>query len=227
MLTGPNLPHKVGDVPPDAEVPLRSRVVQFSEAFAAEAMRLFPELAACGDMLETSRALPARGGGPCWPYARRIGRRHRRAADRAFHGHSRRAIGGAGPAADQRQLPARPVGVFVGRINEALAWINGNLTEPFSETDLAAISRLGPGAFSRSFRRHTGMTLVECVNRLRINLACQRLMDPKQPPFTEVCLDSGFNNLSNFNRQFLAQKGMTPSRFRALMRTHTGTPAAA
>ena len=30
---------------------------------------------------------------------------------------------------------------------------------------------------------------------------------------------SGFNNLSNFNRQFLRQKGMTPSRFRALLAT--------
>ena len=38
---------------------------------------------------------------------------------------------------------------------------------------------------------------------------------------------SGFNNLSNFNRQFLAQKGMTPSRFRALLRTHNGDAAAA
>jgi methylphosphotriester-DNA--protein-cysteine methyltransferase len=32
-------------------------------------------------------------------------------------------------------------------------------------------------AFSRSFRRHTGMGVVEYVNRLRINLACQMLMN--------------------------------------------------
>ena len=34
---------------------------------------------------------------------------------------------------------------------------------------------------------------------------------------TEICYAVGFNNLSNFNRQFLAQKGMSPSRFRALL----------
>ena len=44
---------------------------------------------------------------------------------------------------------------------------------------------------------------------------------------TEVCFASGFNNLSNFNRQFLAQKGMTPSRFRMLMARRTETAEAA
>ena len=36
-------------------------------------------------------------------------------------------------------------------------------------------------------------------------------------PITEICFAAGFNNISNFNRQFLAQKGMPPSRFRALL----------
>jgi AraC-like DNA-binding protein len=34
---------------------------------------------------------------------------------------------------------------------------------------------------------------------------------------TKICYESGFNNLSNFNRQFLNQKGMPPSAFRKLM----------
>ena len=74
-----------------------------------------------------------------------------------------------------------------------------------------------PSAFSRGFRRHTGMALVQYVNRLRINLACQHLMNQADRPITDICYDAGFNNLSNFNRQFLAQKGMPPSRFRALL----------
>ena len=102
-------------------------------------------------------------------------------------------------------------------INQALAWINDNLTEPFAETDLARIAGLTPGAFSRGFRRHTGLALVQFVNRLRINLACQLLMNDADLRITEVCFASGFNNLSNFNRQFLRHKGMTPSRFRALL----------
>ena len=70
---------------------------------------------------------------------------------------------------------------------------------------------------SRSFRQHTGMSPVRYVNRLRINLACQLLMSEEERAVTDICYDVGFNNLSNFNRQFLALKGMPPSRFRALL----------
>jgi AraC-like DNA-binding protein len=61
------------------------------------------------------------------------------------------------------------------------------------------------------------MSLVQYVNRLRINLACQLLMSQETLPITDICFAAGYNNLSNFNRQFLALKGMPPSRFRTLL----------
>ena len=33
---------------------------------------------------------------------------------------------------------------------------------------------------------------------------------------TDVCFESGFNNISNFNRRFQQLKGMTPSHYRRL-----------
>lgn len=71
--------------------------------------------------------------------------------------------------------------------------------------------------FTRFFRRHTGSTFVQYLNRLRINEACELLMCSALS-VTDICYRIGFNNLSNFNRQFLAMKGMPPSRFRALHR---------
>ena len=41
-------------------------------------------------------------------------------------------------------------------------------------------------------------------------------MQYEEMRITEACYAAGFNNLSNFNRQFLRHKGVTPSRFRAL-----------
>jgi transcriptional regulator GlxA family with amidase domain len=102
-------------------------------------------------------------------------------------------------------------------INEALAHISSHLAEPFSEKDLAEISRLSPSGFSRSFKRHTGMALSQYVNRLRINLASQLLMSEAAMSVTDICFASGFKNISNFNRQFLRHKSMSPSRFRALL----------
>ena len=110
-----------------------------------------------------------------------------------------------------------PSGYMSVGINKALAYIRGNLTQPFTEAELAAIAGQSTSAFSRAFRRHTGMSLVQYVKRLRINLACQILMSDEQAAITEICFEVGFNNLSNFNRQFLAEKGMTPSRFRRLL----------
>ena len=57
------------------------------------------------------------------------------------------------------------------------------------------------------------MPFVQYVNRMRINLACQLLMDDGLS-VTEICYKVGFNNLSNFNRQFLLTKNMSPSKFR-------------
>ena len=57
---------------------------------------------------------------------------------------------------------------------------------------------------------------MQFINRLRVNLACQLLMRDEGMRIIEACYAAGFNNLSNFNRQFLRHKGVTPSRFRAL-----------
>ena len=102
-------------------------------------------------------------------------------------------------------------------MNAVLRHIDRNLTGELAESDLAAISRQSVSAFSRSFRRSTGMNFVPYVNSLRIELACQHLSQDELT-VAEICFEVGFNNVSNFNRQFLAAKGMPPSRFRSLRR---------
>jgi AraC-like DNA-binding protein len=120
-----------------------------------------------------------------------------------------------------------PSGYMSAGINKALAYIRENLTRPFGEADLAAIAGQSTSAFSRAFRQHTGMSLVQYVKRLRINLACQILMSDEQASIASICFEVGYNNLSNFNRQFLAEKGMTPSRFRRLLLDNINTADAA
>lgn len=222
VLTGPNLPHNwVSETAPGADVPLRSRVVQFSETFITEAIALLPELGCLADLLERSRSgvlFPAETADSVGPLLAELV--HAKGVHRieVFMA----VIGALGRARDTRLLTSAsyhpdPSGFMSAGINEALAYINQNLTEPFDEKDLAEIAGLSAGAFSRSFRRHTGFGVVQYVNRLRVNLACQLLMGDEEMRITDVCFASGFNNLSNFNRQFLQQKGMTPSRFRALL----------
>jgi AraC-like DNA-binding protein len=52
-------------------------------------------------------------------------------------------------------------------------------------------------------------------------------MSDEAVSITEICYSVGFNNLSNFNRHFLTQKGMPPSRFRTLLIENTRAAQAA
>lgn len=222
VLTGPNLPHNwVSDVAADETVPLRSRVVQFPMAFVTDAAAVLPELGAVAAVLDLSRRGALFGFGTAVsvaPLLAEIVKAHAMRRLELFVGilGALSRDGEVRPLASAGYLPDPPAFMSAG-INAALAFINDHLTEQFTEGDLAAIAGRSTSSFSRAFRRHTGMALVQYVNRLRVNLACQELMGDARRPITDICFAVGFNNLSNFNRQFLAQKGMPPSRFRALL----------
>lgn len=91
--------------------------------------------------------------------------------------------------------------------------VREHLADDISQARLARTLGLSPPAFSRFFKAATGKTFIAFVNTLRINEACRRLNDPAVP-ITEIAMACGYNNVSNFNRQFLALKGMSPSSYR-------------
>lgn len=222
ILTGPNLPHNwVSDVPKDVTVPLRCRIIQFSEEFIGGVMSVFPELATLGPVLEASRRglrFPPETAKFIAPFMEELmtAQGVRRIELFMLIAGALSRAQGAEMLASTSYLPD-PSGYMSAGMNKALAYIRENLTVPFTEADLAEIAGQSTSAFSRAFRRHTGMSLVQYVKRLRINLACQILMSDEQAAITDICFEVGFNNLSNFNRQFLAEKGMAPSQFRRLL----------
>jgi len=222
VLAGPNLPHNwISDVPQGQSVPLRCRLLQFGEDFIDNMRRTFPELEAIAPLLQSSRR------GVC--FGRATSQAVRPILEEIIEAQGVRRIelflmiiGLLSRERNPRLLASEsylpdPSGYMSAGMNKALAYIRGNLTQPFNESDLAAIAGQTPGAFSRSFRKHTGMSLLQYVKRLRINLACQILMSDDEAQISDICFEVGFNNLSNFNRQFLAEKGMPPSQFRKLL----------
>lgn len=232
VLTGPNLPHNwVSELPADTRIPLRGRVLQFTEQFVHDTTTLLPELAAVQPLLEASRrgvlfsAETSARVGPMLQELVAASDLRRLELFMSILGTLCRDRG-IQPLASEVYFPD-PSGFMAAGINEAIAHIRNHLTEEFSETDLARISRLSPSGFSRSFRRHTGMGLRQYVNRLRINLACQLMMSEQDMSITDICFASGFRNISNFNRQFLRQKGLQPSHFRALLASHVSERKAA
>ncbi len=99
------------------------------------------------------------------------------------------------------------------RMDRVFQFLNSQLGQAVRLAEAARIVHLSEGAFSRFFRLHTGKTFPEFVNELRIGRACSLLMEDNLN-ITEVAFECGFTNLSNFNRQFLKLKGLSPREFR-------------
>jgi AraC-like DNA-binding protein len=81
--------------------------------------------------------------------------------------------------------------------------------------EVASVAGMNTTAFCRYFRKKTGKTFAEFINELRICYASKLLRHGNQP-VEFICFESGFNNISNFNRQFNAITGKSPSVYRKL-----------
>ena len=101
----------------------------------------------------------------------------------------------------------------LNQIDGIVSRITDNLMVQISASELAAELAMTESGFSRFFRRATGNTYTDFVNQVRVNRACQLLMESDRL-ITDICYEVGFNNVANFNRRFLNGKGMTPSEFR-------------
>ncbi len=105
--------------------------------------------------------------------------------------------------------------------NQRIEAIHNYLMEHYmDDIDLKSIANLvnmAEGSLCRFFKSIMGMSIFEYLNRIKTDFACKLLMDPELS-ILEVCLDSGFNNLSHFNKQFKRRIGLTPSEYRTSLK---------
>jgi AraC-like DNA-binding protein len=99
------------------------------------------------------------------------------------------------------------------RLARVYRFINDHSTEPLNLEDVAACASMAPSSFSRFFHKKTGKTFQVHLTEVRILDACSRLV-LTDVSVTRICYESGFSNLSNFNRHFKRYKDCTPTDFR-------------
>ncbi len=111
-------------------------------------------------------------------------------------------------------------------VTKAKQYINAHLDEKICLDAVAAYVHVSPYYFCKIFKRSTGMTLTEYVNRRRVERAKRKLLNP-QMRVTEVAYDVGYQSLSQFNRSFLKYAGQSPTEYRKGVPHHRPTLAAA
>jgi len=110
------------------------------------------------------------------------------------------------------------------RIDKVYKYVMKNSSTPISLTEVAKQIHMSTEAFCRFFKRSTGNTLNEFIQKTRLARVCQDLIQ-SELSITEIAFNHGFNNLSNFNRQFRKHKKMTPREYRKFFQeSPSGTP---
>ncbi len=118
---------------------------------------------------------------------------------------------------DKEDLTTNPISirneVDSARMNKVFEYVMLKYQEEINLRDVADLANMSESAFSRYFKKRTRRTFTQFLAEIRIEHACKLLMVDKQS-VAEISFESGFNNLSNFNRQFKAIKKITPLNYR-------------
>jgi AraC-like DNA-binding protein len=225
VLTGPRLPHNWISLDlPEGGVPLRDLVIQFPHAPIEGAAERIPELQEVLPLLER-----ARNGIEFFGLSQQAEDHWQRI--KGSRGLARFAafcdyLGDLSRCTDYRllsnaRLQSDDDHAQLDQIDTVVRRIADNIGQPLSAADVAADLGMTESRFSRFFRRATGNTFTDFVNQVRVNRACQLLMESDRY-ISEICYEVGFNNVANFNRRFLDIKGMTPSEFRKQVESRFG-----
>lgn len=221
VLTGTNLPHN-WITPGAPNLPGRDLVLQFDADTLMQARAICPEL----EVLHRLKPMSRRGIEILGPEAIDIGEMivelndHKGAVGLGLFLEILNAIEAA---PRKRALATEHFISLYGelsdkrhrRIDQAIQILQSRPDTQMHE--VAETVGLDPSAFSRAFRRLTGMTFSTYIRSVRVWRA-RTLLAETEMPITDICFEAGFNNLSNFNRYFRMETGLTPRDYRTASR---------
>lgn len=102
--------------------------------------------------------------------------------------------------------------VETSNINAIYNYTFDHFQNKISIEEISAIANVSPNSFCRYFKTRTMKTYWQFLLEVRIGYACKLLIENKMN-ISQICYSCGFNNLSNFNRQFKTITKMTPSKY--------------
>lgn len=96
---------------------------------------------------------------------------------------------------------------------QVFAYIDANFTHDLSTRDLADLQGVSSEHFCRSFKALTGMTVMNYINQMRVNLACELLHD-ESLSILAIATQVGFSSSPYFCKVFKEYMQRTPTEYR-------------
>jgi len=99
------------------------------------------------------------------------------------------------------------------KLNKVYEYVFNNIIEGIDLNNISSHMGMAPTSFCRFFKKKTDKPFMQYVKDVRISIATKMLVETDKS-ITEICYDSGYNNLANFNHYFKQTMGKTPSAYR-------------
>jgi len=100
----------------------------------------------------------------------------------------------------------------IDRMEKLYDYVFRNFTRKIPIEEVAGVLNISKHSFCRYFKSRTNKVFSEFLSEVRVGNACKLLIENRSS-ISQICYESGFNNISNFYRQFKHVKKVTPSEF--------------
>ena len=218
-MMGSNLPHFWKSHMPEGEDNSRyvnAIVVQFHKDFFREEINSYPEFHRIGELLKKA----SRGIHFTSPECEKIGRMLKKLLK--LNGLERmlyfiKVLDAMARTENYRILASKAYHLeehqeLNNRLDKIMHFINTNYQRKITQEEVASKIGMTTAAFCRYFKEKTGKGFIYFINEMRIGYACKLLIE-HHLSISQICFECGFNNLSNFNRMFKRQTGLTPGEY--------------
>jgi AraC-like DNA-binding protein len=98
------------------------------------------------------------------------------------------------------------------KINDIYSYTFNNFKNRITIKEIADEVNLSPHSFCRYFKTRTLKTYWQFLSEIRVGYACKLLIE-NRTSINQICYESGFYNLSNFNRCFKTITNKTPLQY--------------
>ncbi|MFT3981544.1 MAG: AraC family transcriptional regulator [Ferruginibacter sp.] len=112
---------------------------------------------------------------------------------------------------NEQALLSTSINKHKARLQKIFTYVEQHYKEEIDMQKIAGITALSVPSFCNYFKKTTQTTFTEFVNRYRVQKACYLLQQDKT--IAEACFESGFNNVTYFNKVFKNVMNKTPSSF--------------